>query len=81
MDCLKTSDIVAPVMHNGEIMIGTMFVGPDQLRRIRNPHGVYFCDSAGRKIMGKSILRPPSWSESAWGDLTSQALRLKAWDD
>ena len=80
-DHLRTSDVIAPIMHEDQVMIGSLFVGPDRLRRTRDAHGVYVCDINGRRVGKRTILRPPSHSEASWADLTDQALRRAAWED
>ena len=79
--CIRTSEVVEPIEYEGEVMPGTMFVGPDRLRRIRNAHGSYFCDVSGRQINKRTVLRPPSWSERAWSEMTSQPERKRAWEE
>ena len=54
-DCMRVSEVVEPITHEGEVMVGTMFVGPDHLRRIRNAHGSYYCDVSGRQINKRTI--------------------------
>ena len=75
MRCPGVVETIAP---GGKHAEGAIFVR-NGVRMRQFANGAFVCDESGRKLTAKSILRPPSYTATAWGQLLDPELRRRAW--